>query len=147
MIVTLMPEAGQQLSVAVGGANDHAVPHCTVWFEPQVMTGGVVSTTVTIWLQVAALVQQSVARQVRVMIVVQGGMTLVIVVSTVMVTFVPQQRSKAVGGSNDQMASHWTVLLLAQVITGGVVSITWTTSVQVEVFVQQSVACQVLVTK
>jgi hypothetical protein len=49
----------QQLSVAVGGSNVHGVPHWTVLLGEQVSVGGVESTTVTVWLQVLLLLQQS----------------------------------------------------------------------------------------
>jgi len=49
----------QQLSVAVGRSNVHGVPHWTVLSGAQVIVGGVVSMTVTVWLQVLLLVQQS----------------------------------------------------------------------------------------
>ena len=55
----------QRLSVAIGGSNVHGVPHWTVLFVAQVSVGGVVSTTVTIWLQKLLLLQQSVASHVR----------------------------------------------------------------------------------
>jgi hypothetical protein len=59
---TLVPS---QLSVADGGTKLQAAPIGTVWAGAQVITGGVVSTTVTVWLQTALLEQASVARQVR----------------------------------------------------------------------------------
>src|SRR6266403_2096277 len=106
------------------------------------MIGGVVSTTVMIWLQVALLVQQSVACQVRVM--TDGHAELLVVVpSTLIVKLVPQQRSTALGGSKLQAAPHSTVLLVAQVNTGGVVSTMVTVWLQVALFEQQSVACQI----
>jgi hypothetical protein len=55
-----------QVSVAVGGSKDHALPHSTVLLGTQVMDGFVVSTTVTVWLHSAVLPQASVPRQVRV---------------------------------------------------------------------------------
>src|SRR5436190_13119760 len=58
--------APSQLSEALGMANIQAVPHSTVWSLPQVNEGGVVSITVTVWLQVERLVHWSVASQVRV---------------------------------------------------------------------------------
>src|ERR1043166_4793311 len=55
----------------------------------------------------------------------------------------PQQISEAVGGSNTQPLPHWTVLLLAQVRLGGVVSTTVTTCVQtLTPPPQQLLACQ-----
>ena len=63
VMVTFVPS---QMSLAVGGVNDHAVPHSTVCAGAQLNTGGVVSTTVMVWLHIAVFVQASVARQVRV---------------------------------------------------------------------------------
>src|SRR3989442_5393691 len=56
------------LSVAVGVSKVQAIPSCTVLFVLllQSITGAVVSTTVTVWLHRALLVQASVACQVRV---------------------------------------------------------------------------------
>ena len=51
---------------------------------------------------------------------------LVVVLATVIVRFVPQQVSVAVGGSRVQAVPQATVLLEAHVTTGGVVSITVT---------------------
>ena len=73
-------------------------------------------------------------------------MPLVTVLSTVMVTLVPQQTSEAEGASKLQAEPHSTVLLVAQVITGGVVSTTVTVWLQVLLLPQQSVACHVRVT-
>ena len=62
-MVTFVP---QQASMAVGGVKFQTVPQFTVRLLPQLITGGCVSISVTVWLQNAALVQQSVARQTRV---------------------------------------------------------------------------------
>jgi len=106
----------------VGGLNVQGDPTAIVMLEAQASTGGVVSLFVTVWLHVAELLQQSVARQVRVIVPGQGVGLLVIVLRMVMVTLVPQQPSSAVGGSKVQALPHCTALLVAQVITGGVVS-------------------------
>jgi hypothetical protein len=136
---TLVP---QHASKAVGGSSDHVVlPHCTVWLLAQVMTGGVVSMTVTVWLHVAELLQQSVACHVRVMIKGQILPALVIVLRTVIVTLL-QQASTAVGGVNAQAEPHCTVMLLAQFITGGWVSCSTTRWLQTVEFEQQSVISQ-----
>jgi hypothetical protein len=113
----------QQASNAVGAVGDQVELHCTVKLLPQVMTGGVLSTTATVWLHVIELLQQSVACQVRVMICGHNEPAFVIVLTMVTVRFVPQQLSSAVGGSKVQVVPHTTVLLLAQVSTGGWVSI------------------------
>ena len=88
--------------------------------------GGVPPAMVTVWLQVAKLLQQSVACQVRVIIWEQGPAPLVTVLRTITDTLVPQQASAAAGGSKLQVLPHWTVLPPAQVRTGGVVSTTVT---------------------
>ena len=95
-MVLLVP---QQASTAVGGVKTIGVPAGTEKLGAQVMTGGMVSTVVTVWEQVVELVQQSVMRQVRVEVLKQGVPSGVMVLKTVMVTFVPQQASIAVGVS------------------------------------------------
>ena len=65
----------------------------------QVTSGGMVSVTYTVWAQMMELLQQSVINQVRVEELEQGVPTNGLVLRTVMVTFVPQQASKAVGVS------------------------------------------------
>src|SRR5260370_18176879 len=56
------------LSVALGASRVKALPNCAVLLllPVQFITGAVVSTTVTVWLHWALLVQASVACQVRV---------------------------------------------------------------------------------
>src|SRR4051812_5892301 len=81
-------------------------------------TGGVVSTTVTVWLHVAVWPQSSTALQVRVMTF--GQVPLVTVLRTVTVTFPGPpvaglgQGFTGVGGSKVQVEPHSTVLLVAQ---------------------------------
>src|SRR5437879_1913814 len=104
------------------------------------ITGVVVSTTVTVWLQNARLLQQSVTDQVR--IHVCGQAPLVTVLTTLIVTFVPQQASRAVGVSKVQGVPHSTTLFDGQLMTGGVVSDTVMVWLQVLVLPQQSVANQ-----
>src|SRR5207248_7628936 len=116
-IVTLVP---LQRSEAVGGSKAQEVPHSKVRFGAQTMMGGVVSTTVTICMQVLVLPQLSVATQVRVALKVFPHRALVTVVSTVTVTLVPLP-PVVVGGSKVHDAPHSTVLLDAHVITGGLV--------------------------
>src|SRR2546430_7898532 len=90
------------------------------------------------------LLQQSVARQVRVLVVEQ--LPLVTVLSTTMVTLLPQQASIAVAGVNVHGWPKLTVKFEAQVITGATVSTTETTWLHVAELPQQSVAFQVRVT-
>jgi hypothetical protein len=62
-MVTLAPS---QRSVAVGALKSKALPHSTEKSGAQVIVGGVVSTTDTVWLHVLVLPQGSAATQVRV---------------------------------------------------------------------------------
>src|SRR5438552_1366300 len=89
VMVTLVP---QQSSTALGWSKLQGVPHGTLLFVAQVMTGGAVSIIWMDWLHVALLPQQSVARQVRVISPLQL-LPLVTVLTTVMVTLLPQQAS------------------------------------------------------
>src|SRR5258705_10547247 len=99
------------------------------------MTGGVVSITVTVWLQVALLLQPSMACQTRVVskVLPQWPAVLVTVLSTLIVTW--PLLSVAVGGSKVQAVPSCTVLLLlyGQSIPGGVVAIRVTVCRQVAV--------------
>jgi hypothetical protein len=63
LIVTLVPA---QPSVAVGAVKVQATPQSTTRLVAQVRTGGVVSSTTTVWLQETVLLLQSLAVQVRV---------------------------------------------------------------------------------
>src|SRR5262245_32854267 len=71
---------------------------------------------------------------------------LVMVSRTTTVTLVPPQASSAAGWSKLHTEPHSTVLFVAQVSTGAVVSAMVTVWLQVELLVQRSVACQVRVT-
>lgn len=139
--VTFVPA---QASEAEGASKVQAEPHWTVLFVAHVMTGGVVSTTVTIWLHGALLEQPSVACQLRV-IVSEQAEPLVVVPVTMTVTFVPAQTSEAEGASKLQAEPHWTVLFVAHVMMGGVVSTTVTIWLHDALPEQPSVACQVRV--
>src|SRR5438552_3182608 len=98
-MVTFVPP---HTSDAVGGSKSHAVPHSTIRLETHVNTGGVVSTMVMVWLQVAALLQLSIASQVRVAAKVWPHNKLVMVSLTIKLTLVPAQLSMAVGRSKLQ---------------------------------------------
>ena len=143
IVIVLLP----LLSVAVGASKLQAVPCSTVLLVLlQVITGAVVSTTVTFWLQVLLLPQASVASQVRVAskVLPQCPAKLVIVLITVIVLL--PLLSVAVGGSNDQAVPCSTVLAaLLQVITGTVRSTTLTFWLQLLLLPQASVAAQVRV--
>ena len=110
--VTFVP---LQASLAVGTSKTKAVPHWTVLLVAQMMTGGVVSTFVTVWLQVLVLPHASVASQVRVMTC--GQTPLVAVLRMVTATLVPLQEPTTVGGSKLHGVPQLTVLLIAQVST------------------------------
>ena len=110
MLSTQVVRLEQQTLLAMGGSKDHARPPLTVLLLEHVSIGGV-GTTVTVWLQMARLLQPSVTRQVCVRIC--GHVPVVTVASGVMVTLLVQQ-DEAVGGSNVQFESHGTILLVGQ---------------------------------
>src|SRR6266581_9064514 len=134
------------LSVAVGWSKLQAAPSWTVLLVLlQLMTGAVVSMTLTVWLHWALLPQASVAAQVRVAskVLPQWPAVLVTVLTTVMVAL--PLLSVAVGGSKVQGAPSWTVLLvLLQLMTGAVVSITLTVWLHWALLPQASVASPLL---
>src|ERR1043165_5659591 len=109
--VTLVPS---QRSMALGGVKAHGTAHSNERFSAQTSWGGVVSLTVTVWLQNAVLPQVSVARQLRVTLNSfgqRGVAALVTVETTSMRTLFKSQPSVAEGMSNDQSVPHWTSLL------------------------------------
>jgi hypothetical protein len=79
--------------------------------QPQFTTGGELSTTLTVWLQVFVLPHWSVRTHVRV--AEKGQLLLVTVLRTETVTFVPLQASKPVGASNVQGVPQGIVLFAA----------------------------------
>src|SRR5215472_12134393 len=102
------------LSVAAGVSKLHRVPCSTVLLVLlHEMTGAVVSTTVTCWLQDALSPQALVASQVRVAskVVPQWPAVLVTVLTTVIVIFSPFELV-TVGGSKVQAVPCSTVLLV-----------------------------------
>jgi hypothetical protein len=101
---------------------------------------------VTVWLHVTALPQQSLTVHVRVTMTGQKLAVLVTVLVTTMVGGFVQQSSIAVGGLKVNGVPQLIVLLLAQVTTGGCVSMMFNISTHGgEVFEQQSLATQVSV--
>jgi len=68
-----------QVSLALGASNVHGTVHSTVLLVGQVIEGGVVSTTVTVWLHCAWFPHASVARHVRVAVNVFPHVALVVV--------------------------------------------------------------------
>src|SRR5205809_79871 len=134
-----------QVSLAVGASKVQVLVHSTILLGTQEMVGGVLSSTVTVWLQSAVLPQASVARQVRVAsnVLPQWPVIFVTVPRIVMVAL--PQVSVAVGASKDQVLVHSAVLLGTQVMVGLVVSCTVTFWLQSAVLPQASVARQVRV--
>src|SRR5258708_28589755 len=101
------------LSVAVGASKVQAVPNSIVLFVLlQVITGAVVSTTVTFWLQAALLPQASVATHTRVASKVVPQWTVVLVtVLTIAIVLVPAV--SVAGGAYNVPAVPKSTLLLA----------------------------------
>src|SRR5438067_1929858 len=98
MTVRLVPP---QASRAPGASKLQAEPHWTVLLVAQVSEGAVVSTRVTVWLQMLLLVQGSVACQVRVISSEQPA-PFVMVLRMEIVRLVPLQASRALGSSKLQ---------------------------------------------
>src|SRR2546423_5160898 len=90
--VTLVPS---QTSKADGRVKLQGKPHSTKRSRAQVSTGGAVSRTVIVWLQVAMFVQESKACHVRVALKLlpQKPSVFVTVLMTAMVRLVPSQAS------------------------------------------------------
>jgi hypothetical protein len=105
-----------QLSEAVGGSKLQGRPHSTVLFDEQLIVGGVVSMTVTVWLHGVGLPQASVVIQMRVTVEPQLA-PFVTVLVTVVVTLL--QPSEAVGASKLQGWPHSTVLFCGQLMVQG----------------------------
>src|SRR6266700_2568815 len=136
------------LSVAVGMSKLQAVPSCAVLLVLlQLMTGAVVSMTLTVWLHWALLPQASVAAHVRVAskVLPQWPAVLVTVPTIVTLRLLPLL-SVAVGGSKLQVVPTCTILLvLVQLMTGAVEPLTLTVWLQEALLVQPSVASHVRV--
>ena len=105
------------------------------------MTGGVVSSTLTVWLQTTLLLHASVAFHVRVAIKAPPPRTFVTVPEVTIVTLVPSQVSSTLGGSKVHGCPHSTMRFVAHVRTGGVVSITLTVCEKDALFEHASMAC------
>src|SRR5438067_11037136 len=138
MLIVALP----LLSVAFGASKVQATPCSTVLLVLlHVMTGTVVSTIVTFWLQELLLPQSSVACQMRVAskVLPQWPVTLVTVLRIVIVAL--PLLSVAVGASKVQAEPCSTVLLvLLHVMTGAVVSTDRKCVVQGQLLAQASVA-------
>src|ERR1041385_4907552 len=61
VVLTTAVVALPQVSLAPGSSKVHGVPHSTVLFVAQLITGGVVSTTEMVWAQVLVLPTASTA--------------------------------------------------------------------------------------
>src|SRR5207247_1414518 len=136
-----------QASVAVGLLNVGVAGHWIVWAgsTPEI-TGGVVSTTCTVWLAVLVLPHPSFAVQVRVTLYAWAQLPGVVTSANVTVGLV-SQASVAVGLLNVGVAGHWIVCAgPTPEITGGVVSTTCTVWLAVLVLPQASFAVHVRVT-
>src|SRR5438270_8231154 len=98
---------------------------------------------VTPWLHIELLPHWSGALQVRVAIKMELQSPLVVVPTVTMLTFVPSARSEAIGSSKLHALPQMIPLVLAQLSTGGVVSITLTAWLQLVRLLQLSTASQV----
>src|SRR5436190_2155507 len=119
-MTTLVPS---HASTAVGAVKANGLPHSTIWSWAQVRLGGVVSTTVRVWLQKLSLVQLSIARQVRRTVNSpghRGKVALVVVLVISITTLVPSHASTAVGRVKANGVPHSTIWSCAQVRLGGV---------------------------
>ena len=140
--------APSQLSVAAAlpvltGAVEAS--HATVTLAGQVMTGAVASTTVIVWPQLLLLPQSSVAVQVRVMMDASAQLPDAML-SDEVITGVPVQLSVAVPvpvPAAAVEASHSTVTLAGQEMTGAMLSVTVIVWTQVPTLPQPSVLDQV----
>ncbi|HMJ91294.1 MAG TPA: hypothetical protein VK530_15845 [Candidatus Acidoferrum sp.] len=106
-------------SDAVGGSKVQAEAQSTALSAAQVIAGGVVSTTVTVWLHWEEFPQASVALHVRV--AAKPQFRRLVVVLTIPI-IAPLQLSAADGASKFHGCPHSTVLLAEQVMRGAFVS-------------------------
>src|SRR5262249_581349 len=139
---TLVPS---HRSKAVGRVKVNGVPHSTIRLSAQFRTGGVVSTTIILWLQVVTLEQESIAVQVReIWKVFPQPCTMPLVANRC--RFVPSHRSKKVGASLGTGVPHSITRLGGHCAGGGRVSTTVMIWLQKEALLQVSSALQVRVT-
>src|SRR5258708_22611514 len=141
MTIRLVPQAA---AGAVGGSKSQAVPDSTVLLVAKMMFGRAVSRIVIVWLQLLLFPHGSVAVHVRVAAKVLPHSPFV-TVPKIKVRLVPQASPRAVGGSKSQVEPHSTVLLVEQLIVGGVMSTTVTLWPQMLLLPHASIAAQVLV--
>jgi len=119
--VTELAEGGAAVKLVVAPAR---LVVTTLRLDEQVIAGGVVSITVTVWLHSAELPQSSVARQVRVASKSQPKCPAVLVVVLTMLINALPQVALAVGVAKLQLLSHATVIAVGQLIVGGKVALT-----------------------
>ena len=143
VMVRFVPSA---MSVANGGLKNHTPRQFTFLSGAQVMTGAVVSRTVTICVQLTALLQPSNTLQVRVAVYVNPhGPKFVLVLTTATFTFVPMHKSLPVGRSKFHAVPYSMVLFGAHETVGGVVSMAVTVCAQTVRLLQESISSQVRV--
>ena len=120
-VMVVLPQMSDPVAMPVA-SGEVDIPHSTVASGGQTMAGGVVSTTVMIWVQVLVNPHSSVAVQVRVMVPVlpQAGAKL-----SLKVMFTPPQLSDPVAipvASGEVDMPHSTVASGGQTMVGGVLS-------------------------
>jgi hypothetical protein len=138
--VTLVP---LQVSRTSGKSKPNGAPHLVALLATQVMLGGVVSTTVIRWLQLARLPHASKASQVRTAVNAPPQPAFVVVLTIRMATTESLHVSVACGTSKLKARPHSAFRSVAQVMVGGVVSATVTVWLQVARLPQASATSQV----
>ena len=129
---------------AVGESNIQAEPHSTVRLVGQMRSGIVVSTIVTVWLQVFVLLQPSIAAHVRVAEKVAPHKALVTVPRTT-IRLVLHVFVDVMGSSKLHGVPHSTVLFVAHVIKGVEMPTTVIVWLHVLLLLQASITAQVRV--
>lgn len=142
----VMVTVGSHASIAVGDANTGTAGQLIgeAWFE-HTITGGVISCTKIVWLQVDVFPQSSVADQVRLIMLPFTHDPGIITSENVKDTF-GSQLSIAVAKpvlEGDVLAEHVKVALGGHVMTGPELSITEIICIQELVFPQSSIAVHV----
>src|SRR6266446_1152360 len=124
-----------------GSTNTGASGHSMVLSAAQAMVGGVLSSTVIVWLHVAVLPHSSVAVQVRLVayLILPVGQVPAMGVSMCARVTVPH-KSVGTGSTNCGVGGHSMVLSAAQAMVGGVLSSTVIVWLHVAVLPHSSVA-------
>src|SRR6058998_3523263 len=102
MVPTIVTVALPQVSLAAGASKSQALVHSTVLSPTPVITGLVVSCTVSFWLHTPKLPHSSVARQVRVASKVRPQREAVFVIVPTRLMVALPQVSLALGASKVQ---------------------------------------------